>query len=224
MSDSEKSYALILGVGPGLGGAFAKACDREGHILVLVSRSAGRMSRVVDDLEMDPNRSYLMEMDLADLDTCRERFNSMIERNQLPRIVVFNAAVLRKDNVETLRTEELMETFQVNVGAALQTIRSFVPAMAGTGHSIFLTGGGFYKKPHPEYASLSLGKSALRSLAHTAFPWAKEMGVQLTQITVGGFVKEGTKLDPQRIAERMIIESKKPPEEWQPEIWLPEKS
>lgn len=220
MNNQEKSYALILGVGPGLGGAFARACHEEGHILVLVSRSAGRMSRVVDQQEIDPNRAYLMEMDLGDLETCRERFNSMIERDQLPRIVIFNAAVLRKDNVETLRPEEFMETMQVNVASALQMIRSFVPAMSGRGGSIFLTGGAFYKKPNPEYASLSMGKAALRGLAHTAFPWAREHGVQVTQMTVGGFVKKGTRLDPKKIADRVIEESKKPAEEWQPEVWL----
>ena len=220
MSNQEKSYALILGVGPGLGGAFARACHEEGHILVLVARSAGRMSRVVDQQEIDPNRAYLMQMDLGDLETCRERFNSMIERDQLPRIVIFNAAVLRKDNVETLRPEEFMETMQVNVASALQMIRSFVPAMSGRGGSIFLTGGAFYKKPNPEYASLSMGKAALRNLAHTAFPWAREQGVQVTQMTVGGFVKKGTRLDPKKIADRVIEESKKPAEEWQPEVWL----
>lgn len=220
MNNQEKSYALILGVGPGLGGAFARACHEEGHILVLVSRSAGRMSRVVDQQEIDPNRAYLMEMDLGDLETCRERFNSMIERDQLPRIVIFNAAVLRKDNVETLRPEEFMETMQVNVASALQMIRSFVPAMSGRGGSIFLTGGAFYKKPNPEYASLSMGKAALRGLAHTAFPWAREHGVQVTQMTVGGFVKKGSRLDPKKIADRVIEESKKPAEEWQPEVWL----
>lgn len=220
MSNQEKSYALILGVGPGLGGAFARACAEEGHILVLVSRSAGRMSRVVDDQEIDPNRAYLMEMDLGELDTCRERFNSMIERNQVPRIVIFNAAVLRKDNVESLRPEEFMETMQVNVASALQTIRSFVPAMSGSGGSIFLTGGGFYQDPNPEYASLSMGKAALRNLAHTAYPWAKENGVQVTQMTVGGFVKKGGRLDPKKIAKRVIEESRKPEEEWQPEVWL----
>jgi NAD(P)-dependent dehydrogenase (short-subunit alcohol dehydrogenase family) len=220
MSNQEKSYALILGAGPGLGGAFARACHEEGHILVLVSRSVGRMSRVVDDREIDPNRAYLMEMDLGDLETCRERFNSMIERDQVPRIVVYNAAVLRKDNVETLRPEEFMETMQVNVASALQTIRSFVPAMSGRGGSIFLTGGGFYKEPNPEYASLSMGKAALRNLAHTAFPWAREEGVQVTQMTVGGFVKKGTRLDPGKIAKKVIAESKKPMEEWEPEVWL----
>lgn len=220
MSNQEKSYALILGVGPGLGGAFARACHEEGHILVLVSRSAGRMSRVVDDQEIDPNRAYLMEMDLGDLETCRERFNSMIERDQVPRIVIFNAAVLRKDNVETLRPEEFMETMQVNVASALQTIRSFVPAMSGRGGSIILTGGAFYKEPNPEYASLSMGKAALRNLAHTAFPWGREHGVQVTQMTVGGFVKKGTRLDPKKIATRLLEESKKPLEQWQPEVWL----
>jgi short-subunit dehydrogenase len=220
MSNNEKSYALILGVGPGLGGAYARACHEEGHILVLVSRSAARMSRVVDEQEIDPNRAYLMEMDLGDLETCRDRFNSMLERNQVPRIVIFNAAVMRKDNVETLRTEDLLETLHVNVASALQTIRSFVPAMAGQGGSIMLTGGGFYSEPNPEYASLSIGKAALRNLAHTAYPWAKEQGVQVTQMTVAGYVKQRGPLSPKRIAGRTIEETKKPPEEWQPEVWL----
>ncbi len=221
MSNQEKSYALILGVGPGLGGAFARACHEEGHILVLVSRSAARMSRVVDEQQIDPNRAYLMEMDLADLETCRERFNSMLERNQIPRIVIFNAAAMRKDNIETLRTEDLLETIQVNVASALQSIRSFVPAMAGSGGSIMLVGGGFYRDPDPEYASLSIGKAALRNLVHTAFPWAREQGVQVTQMTVGGYVKQRGPLSPKRIAERTMEEIKKPPEEWQPEVWLP---
>ncbi|MFP4329624.1 MAG: SDR family NAD(P)-dependent oxidoreductase [Alkalispirochaetaceae bacterium] len=223
MSSDEKSYALILGLGQGLGGAFARACYREGHILVLVSRSAERMSRVVDAEKIDGNRAYLMEMDLTDLDHCRERFENMEERNQVPRIVIYNAAALRRDNIETLRTEELLETFTVNVAAALQTIRSFVPAMAERGGSIILVGGGFYTEPHGEYASLSIGKAGLRNLAHTAHDWARKLGVQVTQLTVGGYVAEGTPLDRHRIAARAIEETKKPREEWVPEVWLPEK-
>lgn len=224
MSSDEKSYALILGAGPGLGGAFARACYDEGHILILVSRSAERMSRVVDDEGIDGNRAYLMEMDLTDLDHTRERYENMEERDQVPRIVIYNAAALRRDNIETLRTEELLETFTVNVAGALQTIRSFVPAMAQRGGSIFLIGGGFYQHPHPDYASLSIGKGGLRNLAHTAHGWAREQGVQVTQITVGGYVAEGTALDRHRIARRAVEESRKSREQWVPEIWLSEEA
>lgn len=222
MSETERSYALVLGVGPRLGGAFAKVCDEEGHVLVLVSRSAERMSAVVDGEGVDPNRAYLMEMDLEELDTVRDRFNSLIDRDQVPWVVVYNAAALRKDSVEELRPDELLDTLKVNVAAALQTVRSFVPAMAGRGGSILLVGGGFYMHPNPDYASLSIGKGALRNLAHAAFPWAKELGVQVTQITVNGFVEKGTSLDPHLIARRAIEETKKPTEAWRPEVFLPE--
>jgi NADP-dependent 3-hydroxy acid dehydrogenase YdfG len=62
--------------------------------------------------------------------------------------------------------ETLIDEFAVNVGGALVAAQTVLPSMIkrNGGHIIF-TGGGLALDSYPEWTSLSLGKSALRSLA-----------------------------------------------------------
>src|SRR3546814_14836362 len=74
--------------------------------------------------------------------------------------------------------DRLVDEFRVNVGGALVAAQDVAPAMikAKKG-TILFTGGGFAYEPAMKYASLSLGKAALRSLAYTLAPELGTHGV-----------------------------------------------
>jgi short-subunit dehydrogenase len=66
------------------------------------------------------------------------------------------------------------------------------------------TGSGFASEPVANYASLSIGKAALRSLANTL---AQELGaddIHVATVTVQGFVQSNTRFDPHRIAQAYV--------------------
>jgi short-subunit dehydrogenase len=68
--------------------------------------------------------------------------------------------------------------------------------------TILFTGGGFSIHPSPDFASLSLGKVGIRSLAKMLSDALKSNGIRVGTITVCGTVNPNDpKYNPERIAE-----------------------
>lgn len=63
-------------------------------------------------------------------------------------VLIYNAASMIADDVETLSSDELMASMRLNAGHG----------------TILLTGGGLGLEPYPDWASLGAGKAALSSL------------------------------------------------------------
>ncbi|MCH5585798.1 hypothetical protein MK805_12680 [Shimazuella sp. AN120528] len=67
--------------------------------------------------------------------------------------------------------------------------------------TLFFSGGTIALEPNPEYASISIGKSAVRSLAlslaDTLFPY----GIYVGQVLIADHVKRETYYDPDRIVD-----------------------
>jgi short-subunit dehydrogenase len=101
--------------------------------------------------------------------------------------------------------ERLVEEFRVNVAGALVAAQQIAPAMVKARKgTILFTGGGFAYEPAMKYASLSLGKAALRSLTYTLAQELGTHGVHVATVTVHGFIQTGTRFDPQRIAQAYV--------------------
>ena len=103
---------------------------------------------------------------------------------------------------------ELYESAAIDGASRWQQFRHVtVPGLRPT---ILFTGGGFAHEPASEFASLSLGKAALRSLTYTLAQELGASGIHVATVTVYGFVQTGTKFDPQQIA-RVYLELHKQP-------------
>ena len=65
---------------------------------------------------------------------------------------------------------EIEGDLAVNIAGGLHTIRAAVGLFEGCGGTILVTGGLLAVMPHPDYASLGLGKAALRNLVEGLAP------------------------------------------------------
>jgi short-subunit dehydrogenase len=121
-----------------------------------------------------------------------------------PDILVYNAAVLRRQNVLETSFADLTKDFQTNVVGALVAVRAVRNAMqkgqkSGT---IILTGGGFALYPDPNFASLAIGKAGIRNLTQSLAIALKSEGIKIGTITICGMVNElDPKYNPTAIAE-----------------------
>ncbi len=115
--------------------------------------------------------------------------------------LIYNAAVLNPSSPLDLTPSQLRKEFEVNLIGAHVATRAVVPAMLdrGSGALIF-TGGGLALEPFPEWTSLALGKSALRSLAFSLFKEFAPRGVHVAVVAVCGIVAPGGPFDPDVIA------------------------
>jgi NAD(P)-dependent dehydrogenase (short-subunit alcohol dehydrogenase family) len=117
-------------------------------------------------------------------------------------VLIYNAAGASTGSPTQVSPEAVNADFRVSVTGALTAAQAVAPAMkeAGSG-AILLTGSGLGLHPNAQAASLSLGKTGIRALALMLAQELRPAGIQVSTITIAGYIQTGTHFDPARIAE-----------------------
>jgi short-subunit dehydrogenase len=193
----DPKHALIVGAGSGLGAALARRFGREHFAVTLVGRSDMRLADIAGAL-----RRLGIDVDTLTADASDPtRFRNTLEelaRRISPGIVTYNAALLEPDNLLTAASSHLLSAYAVNVLGAITAAQVFTPSMRLARAGTFLATSG---EPGPAYATLSLGKAALRTAVTLMHHELKPHGVHASSITIGGAITAGGAFDPDRIAE-----------------------
>ncbi|MDQ6861378.1 MAG: SDR family NAD(P)-dependent oxidoreductase, partial [Verrucomicrobiota bacterium] len=113
---------------------------------------------------------------------------------------------------------DLMSDLRTNVGGALASVQQVLPAMrAAKRGTIIFTGGGFALEPHPQFASVGIGKAALRNLALVLAKELAPEGIHVATVTIEGMVKRGTAFDPEQIAQEFVRLFRQPADSFEAE-------
>lgn len=198
-----KPILVIVGAGPGVSAAVARKFGANGFRVALVARKQSTLDSLAAELDGQGIETLPVTADATRPETIREAFETVRERLGSPDALLYNAAVISQSTVSTLEEQRLIEEFQVNVVGALTSVKQVVPEFVKRRQgTIFVTGGGIAISPNPEYASLSLGKAAVRSLVYSLAEELKPHHVYVGTVSIGGHVAKGTFYDPDRIAEK----------------------
>lgn len=213
-----KPVCLIVGAGPGIGQAAAIAFAREGYDIALASRNADKLKALLPAIEKAGARTLCYSANASDEASLRKLIGKVRKGLGDPQVLIYNAAATHTARPTSLTSRNLVEDFQVNVVGALVCAQEVAGAMktAGKG-TILLTGGGFAYEPAANYASLSLGKAALRNLAYSLAQELGSSGIHVATVTVYGFVQSGTHFDPARIAQAYVHLHRQQPGQFQTE-------
>lgn len=112
---------------------------------------------------------------------------------------------MRMGPASKLKPDDLMNDLRTNAGGALACVQQVLPAMRATKRgTIIFTGGGFALDPYPQFASVGIGKAALRNLALVLAKELAPEGIHVATVTIEGMVKRGTAFDPTAIAELFV--------------------
>lgn len=205
-------HCLIIGAGPGIGAALAMSFAQEGFNISLMSRTPAKLADICTEVSKKTGKQVRSHRCDAGSDAsiktalahARKDFGDV-------NVLIFNAAGAAMGKPTTIPLDRLVEEFQTNVGGALVAAREVAgPMRAAKAGTILITGGGFAHEPASEFASLSLGKAALRSLTYTLAQELGASGIHVATVTVYGFVQTGTKFDPNKIA-RVYLELHRQP-------------
>ena len=214
-----KPSCLVVGAGPGIGQSVAIAFAREGYDLALAARHPDRLKAVQPALEKAGAASRLYGVEAGDEGSLRRLFTAVRKDFGDPEVVVYNPASNAVGKPTALNSEQLVADFRVNVLGALVCAQEAAPAMKTRGRgTLLLTGGGFAYEPAANYASLSLGKAALRNLTFSLAQELGAYGIHVATVTVYGFVQSGTHFDPGRIADAFLRLHRQAPGHFQTEI------
>lgn len=214
-----KPACLIVGAGPGIGQSVAQAFAREGYAVALAARHPGKLDEFRRELEKDGTATRAYAADAGDEASLRQLFACVRKDFGDPDVLVYNPAAHSPGKPTTLNGAQLAADFRVNVTGALVCVQEAAGAMKQRGcGTILLTGGGFAHEPAASYASLSLGKAALRNLTYSLAQELGAHGIHVATVTVYGFVQSGTHYDPARIAEAFMRLHKQKPGHFQTEL------
>lgn len=203
---------LVIGAGPGIGQAVAYAFAHQGYDVAMLARNPGKLAEACALIKQKTGREARAYVgDVADEKSVKSAIARVRRGLGEIEVMVYNVAATSIGRPTTLKAEQLVEEFRVNVIGALLAARDVAkhmrPHKRGT---ILFTGGSFAYEPAADYASLSLGKAALRNLTYSLAQELGADGIHVATVTVHGFVQPGTKFDPHRIAQAFVSLHKQP--------------
>ncbi|MBX2843556.1 MAG: SDR family NAD(P)-dependent oxidoreductase [Flammeovirgaceae bacterium] len=199
-----KKVLTIVGMGKGISLAVAKRFATEGYSIAMISRNENNLKAYQKELTVAQVESQYFVGDAGDSESLKNAFNEIHSSIGPTETLIYNAAVIRKQNILTESLESLVNDFKVNVGGALESVKAVIPGMekAGNGTIIF-TGGGLSRHPHKDYGSLAIGKAGLRNLTGSISRALEGKNIKVGTVVIYGYVSEkDEKYNPRTIAEQ----------------------
>lgn len=188
-----KNSIMIIGAGPGIGQAVARRFGREGWTVVLTSRSAAHLAPLVADLAAEGITAHAVPADATDPASLQAAMRTAEELTGGLGTVHFNAAVVRQQDLFSMTHAQIDSDLAINVGAGLYSIREAVSLFGQRGGTILVTGGGLGVVPHASYASLGVGKAALRNIVQALAEPLAASGIRIATATVATLVGQGSR-------------------------------
>ncbi len=163
---------VVVGVGPGIGGALARKWANEGFQVALLSRSESTLAPFVDELD----NAVAYPCDVTDPDAVKETF-AHIERDLGPvDTLLYNAGSGVFGGYTEIDLEAFELSWKVNTRGLLLVAREVAPKMAERGCGILgITGATASLRGKPFTTAFASSKAAQRSLAQSL---ARELGPQ----------------------------------------------
>ena len=204
MADVERN-AVVVGYGPGVGDAVARAFAADGYSLALLARNGDKVAAAATALSGTGIEAAGYAADAGNEASLTAALASARARFGDPEVLVYNAAHWRPGPTLAIGADDLVADFRTCAAGALVAAQAVTPAMMAAGRgSILFTGGGFALYPSPIAPALSIGKAAIRALAAMLAQELAPAGIRVGTVTIMGTVAPGTSLDPARVAEAFV--------------------
>jgi len=210
--------AVIVGVGPGLGVALVRAFAGAGHTVAMLDIDKARLQADAAELASAGRdvRGYVT--DAADPGNLRAALHSAITELGAPDVLVYHVGAVRKDSAIGGDDQDWATGMAVRVLGARVAANAVLPALRAGRGSLLFTGGGFALHPNKEYASLSVGKAALRAYVHVLHDQLTGTSVRATTVTITKGIGSEPRFDAAALARAYLDLHNQPQTEWQPEL------
>ncbi|MET0239843.1 MAG: SDR family NAD(P)-dependent oxidoreductase [Sphingobium sp.] len=183
---------MIIGAGPGIGQAVAQRFGKAGWSIVLTGRNVERVEGLVASLAAQGIKAHAVPADAADPAALRAAIAQAESLTGGLSAIHYNAANIRQQDLFSMTDAEIEQDLAVNLVGGLHTIRAAEALFGERGGTILITGGGLGVAPHPGYASLGLGKAALRNIVQGLAKPLGERGIRIALATVASSITAGS--------------------------------
>jgi short-subunit dehydrogenase len=182
---TNRPVCVVVGIGPGNGAAFARAFDREGYALALMSRSTAHG----DELAKSLTEARTFACDAADPASVERAFGEARVALGEPEVVIYNAGGGVFAGFESTKLADFESAWRVNALGAFAVAKQVVPAMkrAGKGTLVFV-GATASMRGGPMTSAFAPAKAAQRSLAEALAREHWPAGVHVALLVIDGVV------------------------------------
>jgi NAD(P)-dependent dehydrogenase (short-subunit alcohol dehydrogenase family) len=180
--------ALVTGASRGLGKAMAMALAQSGATVALVSRDAGCLQAVQDEIRSAGGRAAVFTGDVTQEDQVR-RVEAVVS-DQLGRvqILINNAGINIRKNLIDFSLDEWRSVLDTNLTSVFLMCRAFVPHMRGTGYGRILNMTSIMSHVSlPGRSAYSSSKAALLGLIRALALELAPEGITVNGISPGPF-------------------------------------
>ena len=181
MKRLEGKIAVVTGASGGIGRSIVELYVAEGATVVAAGRNGSSLDALV---AANDGNVIAVTGDVTRRDDLERLCATTVERFGAIDILIPNAGIARVASFQESTPERFAEQFSVNVFAAAETARLFVPYIRQGGSiqfiTTFLTQVGF-----PGLAIYSASKAALKSLSQTLAAELAPQGIRVNSIAPG---------------------------------------
>lgn len=190
-----RGAAVVLGVGPGLGMSIAHRFGREGYGVELVSRTATRHGRYLDELAEVGITARAHAADVADRARMRAVLDDIAARHGGVDVLYYGPAAIDPAKFPVPITEtgsDGVRALMDDVYPAIDVAQAVLPGMIERGDGGLLFAGGVSAVlPMPALGGLAVTSAALRNYVLTLNAGLAEHGVYAGTLTIGGLIERG---------------------------------
>ncbi|MFQ5828825.1 MAG: SDR family NAD(P)-dependent oxidoreductase [Candidatus Methylomirabilia bacterium] len=127
--------ALVTGASRGIGKAIALIFAREGaRVLVNYSKSAEAAHKLVDEIRKSGGQAIAVQADVARTAEVRAMVEEAVGQFEKIDILVNNAAIFHRANIQTLTEANLDEMLEVNLKGIIHCTQAVLPRMIARGY------------------------------------------------------------------------------------------
>lgn len=188
MPDSQET-AMVVGVGPGLGGALVRCFADAGMRVAAASRDPSRHAGVVEEVASAGGTARAYACDAVVETDVDALFDAVAADLGEPDLVVYNAGAFVPKSVLDTTSEEFEQCWRVgclggfHVGRA--ALRRMVPRERGT---ILFTSATAALRGGARFHNLAVGKFGLRALAQSMAREFDPQGIHVGNVIVDGLI------------------------------------
>jgi NAD(P)-dependent dehydrogenase (short-subunit alcohol dehydrogenase family) len=177
---------VVAGVGPGLGQEIAIRAARNGADLVLAARTGSLLAEVAGKVVAAGRRELVVPADLTDPAATERLVTAVREEYGRVDALVHNAfAMPPMRSLGKVGLDELSDSFDANVVAALRVVRAFTPMLRESRGSIVIVNSAVLRHSRKPFGPYKVGKAALLAVAQNLAGELGPSGVRVNSVAPG---------------------------------------
>jgi len=181
-----RSVCAIVGVGPGLGSAYARRFHASGHAVALIARGLQSTTQLAAELGA---RAQAYACDVTNESAVTETFTKIRADLGPVDTLIYNAGSGVWGTIEAIDPQAFEQSWRVNALGLFLTSRAVIPPMKSNGRgAIVVTGATASRRGAPVTTAFAPAKAAQRILAEAMAKYLWPMGIHVAVIIVDGAV------------------------------------